>query len=58
MFTPDGTGLIAAYDIGRAYRWDIRTASLIRQACRIAGRRLTRAEWQEFLPGRDYEPAC
>jgi len=58
LFTPDGTALIAAYDIGRAYRWDIRTASLIRQACRVAGRRLTRAEWQEFLPDRDYKPAC
>ena len=34
------------------------TASLIRQACGIAGRTLTRAEWDEFLPGRGYEPAC
>jgi len=58
FFTPDGTGLIAAYDTGRAYRWDIRPASLARHACRVAGRRLTRAEWDEFLPGRDYEPAC
>ena len=33
-------------------------ASLIRQACEIAGRRLTRAEWDEFLPSRDYDPAC
>ena len=50
--------LIAGYDTGLAYRWDIRPASLIRQACLIAGRTLTRAEWDEFLPGRDYEPAC
>jgi WD40 repeat protein len=59
IFTPDGTYLIAAYQNGRAYRWDIRRpASLVRQACRVAGRRLTRAEWDEFLPGREYEPAC
>jgi WD40 repeat protein len=58
MFTPDGSGLIAAYDSGGAYRWDIRPASLARQACRVAGRRLTHAEWEEFLPGRDYDPAC
>ena len=32
--------------------------SLARQACEVAGRRLTRAEWEEFLPGRDYDPAC
>ena len=58
IFTPDGTHLIAAHDNGRAYRWDIRPASLVRQACEVAGRRLTRAEWDEFLPGRPYEPAC
>jgi WD40 repeat protein len=58
LFTPDGSELIAAYNTGRAYLWDIRPQSLIRQACDVAGRRLTRAEWEEALPGRDYEPAC
>ena len=57
-FTPDGTHLLAAYDTGDAYLWDIRPESLVRQACRIAGRRLTRAEWNEFLPRRDYDAAC
>ena len=42
----------------RAYRWDLRPESLARHACQVAGRRLTRAEWTEFLPGRDYNPAC
>ena len=28
IFTPDGTHLIAAHENGRAYRWDIRPASL------------------------------
>ena len=58
IFTPDDTHLIAAYQNGRAYRWDIRPASLVRQACEVAGRRLTREEWDEFLPGQEYEPAC
>jgi WD40 repeat protein len=57
-FTPDGSRLIATYASGRAYVWDIRSSSLVRQACRVAGRRLTRAEWAEFLPGRAYAPAC
>ena len=57
-FTPDGAALIASYDTGRAYRWDIRPESLVRHACQVAGRRLTRAEWTEFLPARDYDPAC
>ena len=57
-FTSDGTHLLAAYETGDAYLWDIRSESLARQACRVAGRRLTRAEWNEFLPGRAYDPAC
>jgi WD40 repeat protein len=57
-FTPDSTHLITSYDTGRAYLWDIRPESLIRHACDIAGRQLTRTEWAEFLPRRDYNPAC
>lgn len=56
--TPDGKAIIAGYDTGQAYRWDIRPQSLVGQACLVAGRVLTRAEWDEFLPGRDYKPAC
>jgi WD40 repeat protein/DNA-binding SARP family transcriptional activator len=57
-FTADGSRLIANYDSGLAYLWDIRTESLVRHACAVAGRSLTRDEWDEFLPGRDYDPAC
>ena len=56
--TPDDTAVIAGYDTGQAIRWDIRPASLIRRACGLAGRTLTPEEWAEFLPGRDYDPAC
>jgi WD40 repeat protein/DNA-binding SARP family transcriptional activator len=58
FFTPDDNAVIAGYDTGQAIRWDMRPASLIRRACRLAGRTLTREEWAEFLPGRDYDPAC
>ena len=58
QFTRDGTALIASYGNGRAYLWDMRPERLLRQACQVAGRRLTRAEWAQFLPGRDYDPAC
>jgi WD40 repeat protein/DNA-binding SARP family transcriptional activator len=57
-FTTDGKHLIASYETGRAYHWDIRPESLARHACQVAGRRLTRAEWAQFLPDRPYEPAC
>ena len=53
FFTPGSRYVIAAQDNGRAVRWDIRPASLAKHACDVAGRRLSRAEWEEFLPGRD-----
>jgi WD40 repeat protein len=28
------------------------------EACAVVGRDLTRAEWDRYLPGRDYEPTC
>jgi WD40 repeat protein len=56
-FTPDGH-LLASYETGDAYLWDIRPERLVAHACRVAGRRLTRAEWNEFLGAREFEPAC
>jgi hypothetical protein len=58
LLTAVATHVIAAYAAGRAIRWDIRPASLIRHACAVAGRSLTHTEWDAFLPGRPYAPAC
>jgi WD40 repeat protein len=58
VFTPDGAYLFVITDARRAYRWDIRSSSWARHACKIAGRRLTRTEWNDVLPERDYAPAC
>ena len=58
QFTPDGAHLFALTNAGRAYRWDVRPASWARHACAVAGRRLTRSEWRDALPERDYNPAC
>jgi WD40 repeat protein/DNA-binding SARP family transcriptional activator len=58
QFTPGGDYLFAIYNAGRAYRWDVRPSSWARHACAVAGRQLTRAEWEDALPERDYDPAC
>jgi DNA-binding SARP family transcriptional activator/WD40 repeat protein len=58
QFAPGGAYLFAIYNAGRAYRWDVRPSSWARHACAVAGRRLTRAEWEDALPERDYDPAC
>jgi WD40 repeat protein len=57
-FSPDGAYLFAFTNAGREYRWDVRPSTWERQACAIAGRTLTRAEWDDALPGREYRPAC
>ena len=57
-FSPDGAYLFAFTNAGREYRWDVRPSTWERQACAIAGRALTRAEWHDALPGREYRPAC
>ena len=44
----DGTGVI----------WNIDPASWKRQACRVANRNLTPAEWHDFLPQRSYRQVC
>jgi WD40 repeat protein/DNA-binding SARP family transcriptional activator len=57
QFTPDARSLLAITDAGRAYLWDVRPSSWLRHACDVAGRALTRTEWQDVLPGREYAPA-
>ncbi|HET8820761.1 MAG TPA: protein kinase [Thermoleophilaceae bacterium] len=56
--TSDGKGILAASESGRAVLWDIDPEHWKRHACEVAGRTLTRDEWDDILPGRPYEPAC
>ena len=58
FFAPDGNHVLAVFANGRGYRWDVRPAAWQRQACTIADRRLTRAEWRAVLPDRPFAPAC
>jgi WD40 repeat protein len=57
-FVDGGTHLVTMQDTGRGALWDIQPRSWARRACHIAGRTLTRAEWNAALPGRKYTPAC
>jgi WD40 repeat protein len=57
-FVNGGRGLVAVYDNGRGYRWDISPRSWERRACAVAGRTLTQTEWKHVLPERGYAPAC
>jgi WD40 repeat protein/DNA-binding SARP family transcriptional activator len=57
-FTPDGKRLFTYYDTGQAYRWPVTESAWKRQACSVAGRELTPAEWQDVVPDRPYERVC
>jgi WD40 repeat protein len=54
----DGRLLLEIHANGKGAIWDVDPRSWASRACALANRTLTRAEWDEFLPGRPYEPAC
>jgi WD40 repeat protein/class 3 adenylate cyclase len=58
VVTPDGNHVLAVLQTGEGVRWSIDPRDWNRHACAVAGRTLTRLEWDRFLPDRPYEPAC
>ena len=56
--SPDGRRLLETHGNGQGAVWDVDPASWARRACTLANRTLTREEWNEFVPGRPYKPAC
>jgi WD40 repeat protein len=57
-FHPDGTRMSAVDERGQIVRWETRPGAWIDRACAIAGRDLTPAEWDTYLPGVEYERTC
>jgi WD40 repeat protein len=56
--SPDGRRLLTTFGNGQGAVWDVDPESWKQRACTLANRTLTREEWEQFLPGRPYEPAC
>jgi WD40 repeat protein len=56
--SPDGLWLLLTHADGRGAVYDIDPESWAQRACTLANRTLTPEEWEEFLPGRPYDPAC
>jgi WD40 repeat protein/tRNA A-37 threonylcarbamoyl transferase component Bud32 len=54
----DGRRLLMTAGDGHGVVWDVDPESWARRACALANRTLTREEWEKFVPGRSYEPAC
>lgn len=58
VFGPRGNNLLIVDNHGNGFTWPTSIAAWERRACAIAGRNFTRAEWDRFLPGRDYARVC
>jgi WD40 repeat protein len=57
-FSRSGSHLFTVPAEGRAVRWDVRPETWKRHACLVGGRDLTRTEWREILPDRQYRRVC
>jgi WD40 repeat protein len=55
-FAPNGDLVID--NLADTAVWPTRLGAWERFACQVAGRDLTRAEWSDLLPGREYRPVC
>ncbi|HEX2111120.1 MAG TPA: PQQ-binding-like beta-propeller repeat protein [Gaiellaceae bacterium] len=56
--SPDGRRLLETHGNGKGAVWDVDPESWERRACDLANRTLTREEWEAYVSGRPYEPAC
>jgi WD40 repeat protein len=58
QFIRDTHSVVIASHDGRVYRWETDVDRALDFACRMAGRDLTREEWQQFLPAQPYRSVC
>ena len=57
VFTGDDE--VVTWDgVGAALRWRVDVDAWAETACDLAGRPLTRDEWDQYVPGEPYRPAC
>jgi WD40 repeat protein/tRNA A-37 threonylcarbamoyl transferase component Bud32 len=54
----DGRRLLETHGNGKGAVWDVDPESWERRVCDVANRTLTREEWEAYVPGRPYQPAC
>lgn len=57
-FSPDGELVITGGWDDRVLFWERRPELLEKAGCQIAGRNLTRAEWEQFFPTEVYRATC
>ena len=58
LFPPLGDEIVAITESGPGRRYPMSVESWIDRACTVAGRDLTEAEWDRYLPTRPYRRTC
>ncbi|MDG6107135.1 hypothetical protein Daura_32365 [Dactylosporangium aurantiacum] len=58
VFSPDGAVLAAGSDDGTTRLWGTDPARAAAEVCRTAGVGISRAEWDQYVPGAPYSPPC
>ena len=57
-FFPNGKEVVAVFKNGTGVLWNVDPTGWNTQACKIANRNLTRAEWHAYLRNRHYSKTC
>ncbi len=57
-FEPAGKALLVVDNDGGAFTWPTSLTTWVGDACSLAGRNLTRAEWTQFVAGPRYTTVC
>jgi WD40 repeat protein/DNA-binding SARP family transcriptional activator len=57
-FAPGGNALLVVDDHGGAFAWPASLVAWQQDACTLAGRNLTPAEWAQFVSGPRYTAVC
>lgn len=55
---PEPNDELVIFSEGAGRRYPLDPAQWLAQACTVAGRDLTQAEWAKYLPDRPYRPVC
>ena len=55
---PRSNTLVVVNDRGNAFTWPLSLTAWEQRACAIAGRNLTRQEWNRFVAGQNYSRIC
>jgi WD40 repeat protein len=58
VFDPRGERLATTDRAGNVLLWDLRADALLERACGVAGRNLTREEWNRFIDVESYRATC